>query len=364
MPRTPVLAVLSLLAPCLPAVSCHAQAPEAHEGRNHSAAVDAMVRSLPDFVPEKAPAGTIRLWGHGSFSRPFMRLLVARWVSGFHRYEPDIQLVEDTYGTSSAIPAIALGAGDLAILGEEILPEAVDTFTRIKGYPPACVQVATGSVDVRNMDYAQMFFVQKDNPLTHLSLPQLDAIFGEEHRRGPATIRTWGELGLTGDWAKRPIVPYGWRSDDSFGIYLEETLLKGSHRWNPALHEYAHIPQPDGSIYDHGQQVLDHLALDRYGIGVSNIRYAGPDVKALEISETDSSTPVPATADTLVNQTYPLTRLLPAFYDRPPGKPVDPKVREFLRYILSRQGQQDILDDQRYLPLNPRAIAQQLEALQ
>lgn len=323
-----------------------------------------VVQSLPAFQPGPAPAGVIRLWGHGSFSRPFMRLLVARWIKGFARYHPDIKVEEYLYGTSSAIPALVLGVGDLSILGEEILPEAVDTFERMRPYPPFGVDLATGSLAVRNFDYAQMFFVHKDNPLSRLTLTQLDAIFGAEHRRGPRNIRTWGELGLTGEWADKPITPYGWRIDDSFGFYLETTLLAGSHRWNNALREFAHITRPDGTIYDHGQQILDHLAADRYGIAVSNVLYAGPEVKALAIAEREGSPYVSVTPETLITQQYPLTRLIPAYMDRVPGQPLEPKVKEFLRYILSREGQQDIVDDGRYLPLNPEAIAAQLKKLE
>ncbi len=337
----------------------------ADEGRNASPYVQQVVTQLPAYQPQAAPPGVIRLWGHGSFSRPFMRLLVARWARGFARFHPDITIREETYGTSSAIPALALGAGDLAILGEEILPEAVDTFRRVKPYDPFGVEIANGSVDVRNFDYAQMFFVHKDNLLAQLTLPQLDAVFGAEHRRGaPANIRTWGQLGLKGEWADQPIIPYGWRTDDSFGFYLEQTLLAGSHRWNRALREFRHINRPDGTIYDHGQQALDALAHDRSGIAVSNIRYAGPDVKALAVAEREGAPYVPVTAQTLIDHTYPLSRTIPAFLDRVPGQPVEPKVREFLRYILSREGQQDIVDDGRYLPLNPASVAAQLKKLE
>jgi phosphate transport system substrate-binding protein len=337
----------------------------ADEGRNASPYVQQVVASLPSFQLAPVPAGVIRLWGHGSFSRPFMRLLVARWMKGFARFHPDIAIREETYGTSSAIPALAFGAGDLAILGEEILPEAVDTFKRVKSYEPFGVDIATGSVDVRNFDYAQMFFVQRDNPLAQLTLTQLDAVFGAEHRRGaPHNFRTWGDLGLTGEWADKPITPYGWRTDDSFGFYLEQTLLAGSHRWNSALREFKHINRPNGSIYDHGQQALDALAHDRYGIAVSNIRYAGPDVKALAIAEREGAPYVSVTARALIDQSYPLSRTIPAFLDRVPGQPVEPKVKEFLRYILSREGQQDIVDDGRYLPLNPALIAAQLRKLE
>jgi phosphate transport system substrate-binding protein len=319
--------------------------------------------SIPPYRPGAPVTGVIRLWGHGNIKLPWMMNLVHLWEAGFRRFHPGIVVQYEMHGTSSAVPALYAGRGDLAILGEEILPEAVAAFTRVKGYAPTGIQLLTGSLDVRNFDYAQMFFVHADNPLSGLTLAQLDAIFGAEHRRGPANIRTWGQLGLKGEWADQPIVPYGWRIDDSFGIYLEGALLEGSHRWNGALHEYAHITQPDGTIYDHGQQILDALAKDRYGIAVSNVRYAGPAVKSLALAARAGGPYIPATKETLIDESYPLARIIPAIIDWPPGGSIDPKVREFLRYLLSREGQQAVVADGRYLPLAPAVVAAELRKL-
>ena len=317
-----------------------------------------VLAALPRYAPTEKVSGTIRLWGHGSFKRPFMRRLVALWAEDFRRWHPDCVIEENLYGTSSAIPALFTGVGDLAILGEEILREATDTFTRATGYPPFGVEIATGSVDVRNFDYAQMFFVHRDNPLAHLTLAQLDAVFGAEHRRGaPKNFRTWGDLGLTGEWAARPIHLYGWRIDDSFGIFLEGALLGGSHRWNNALRDFSHVYRPDGTIYDHGQQIIDALATDRFGLAMSNVRYATEQVTPLAIGARDGGPFVGVTKRTLIEQTYPLTRLIPAYINRPPGQPIEPRLREFLRYVLSREGQAVIVRDGGYLPLNPTAAA-------
>lgn len=322
-----------------------------------------VVASFPRYVPEQQVSGVIRISGHGSASNPWMRQLLIAWEKAFQRFQPGIRLEYRMYGTSSAIPMLFNGVADVAILGEEIDPVAVRTFERVKHYPPTGIDVFTGSVDIRNIDYAQMFFVHKDNPLTKLSLTELDGIFGEEHRRGGTNIRTWGQLGLTGEWADKPITLYGWRIDDSFGIFLEQYLMGGSHRWNCALHEYSHITRPDGTIYDHGQQILDALAKDRYGIAVSNIRYAGPDVKPLAIGMTPAGPFYPVTKQTLIDRTYPLARVIPAVIDRPPGMPVDPKVKEFLRYLLSREGQEVVLRDGRYLPLSPVAALKEMRKL-
>jgi phosphate transport system substrate-binding protein len=322
-----------------------------------------VVASFPRYAPQKQVSGVIRISGHGSAGNPWMRQLLTVWEKDFQRFQPGIQLEYRMYGTSSAIPALFNGVADIAILGEEIDPVAVRTFERVKHYPPTGVDVFTGSVDIRNIDYAQMFFVNKDNPLAKLSLTELDGIFGEEHRRGGTNIRKWGQLGLTGEWVDKPITLYGWRIDDSFGIFLQQYLMEGSHRWNCDLHEYSHIYRPDGTIYDHGQQILDALAKDRYGIAVSNIRYAGPDVKALAIGVTPAGPFYQATKQTLIDRTYPLARVIPAVIDRAPGMPVDPKVKEFLRYLLSREGQEVVLHDGRYLPLSPAAAQKEMRKL-
>jgi phosphate transport system substrate-binding protein len=342
--------------PSLESIPPHPAAPDSYEVH--------LVEILSPYVPQQNVSGVIRLWGHGNAKLPWMRHLVEAWERDFMKFHPGVSFDYQMHGTSSGIPALFTGVGDIAILGEEILPEASAAFEKVKGYRPLGIEIMTGSVDVRNFDYAQQFFVHKDNPITHLTLAQLDAIFGAEHRRGARNIRTWGELGLKGDWAKEPIIPYGWAIDDSFGAYLQQYLLGGSHRWNCALKEFVHIYQADGSVYDHGQRILDALALDRYGIAVSNIRYAGPNVRALALGLRQRGPFFEASKETLVDHRYPLARTIPAVIDRPPGAPIDPKVREFLRYLLSRDGQTAVNEDGRYLPLASVLIQEQLRQLE
>src|SRR5262249_32461064 len=322
------------------------------------------VDSLSPYRPEQTVSGTIRLWGHGSFKRDFMGSLVKSWQAVLARYLPGLTIDYKMYGTASAIGALYAGAGDVAILGEEIHPGAAAAFEGVMHYPPLGVEIATGSLEVRNFDYAQMFFVHRDNPIRQLTLAQLDGIFGCEHRRGLNNIRTWGALGLTGDWADKRIVPYSWSIDDSFSLYLQDALLGGSHRWSCDLREFRHVSRPDGSVYDHGQQILDALAKDRYGIAISNLRYANPQVKSLALASREGGPFYEATRDNLIHRRYPLTRIIPAFINRAPGSPVDPKIKEFLRYILSREGQQDIVDEGGYLPLSQEAIREQLKQLE
>lgn len=321
------------------------------------------VAQMPPYRPRERVSGAIRLWGHGNRKLPWMHHLIDLWGEGFAKFHPDARIDYHMYGTSSGIPALFNGRGDLALLGEEILPDAAAAFERFKGYPPTGVQLMTGSMDIRNFDYAQQVFVHRDNPIERLTLVELDAILGTEHRRGSRNVRLWGDIGLGGDWASRAIVPYSWAIDDSFGFYLQNAVLEGSHRWNPALNEFAHINNADGTIYDHGQRILDALARDRYGIAVSNIRYAGPEVKPLALAATSIGPFVQADKASLIDQSYPLARTLPAVIDLPPDGRINPLVAELLRFILAREGQELVNRDGRYLPLSPAVAAEQMRIL-
>lgn len=323
-----------------------------------------VVEALQSYTPEESVSGTLRLWGHGSFRHDFMRKLVDAWLGEFRRFHPGIALDYRMYGTASAVGAVYTGAGDIALLGEEISPDAARAFRRARGYAHTEISIATGSLDVNYFDYAHMIFVHRDNPLTKLSLAELDGIFGAEHRRSGRRIRTWGELGLTGAWAKKTIQPYGWKTDVDFALFFSGRVLEGSHRWNPQIEEFEHLRREDGTQYDHGQRIIDALAQDRYGIAISNVRYARPEVRALALSWSPEGPWVEASETTLIQQTYPLVRIIPAIIDRPPGGRIAPHVREFLRFVLSREGQRALIVHSGYLPLNARAIAEQLEKLQ
>ena len=249
----------------------------------------------------------------------------------------------------------------IAILGEEIDPVAVQTFVRVKHHAPVVIQLFTGSLDVRNIDYAQMFFVHKANPLTQISLVELDGIFGEEHRRGGRTCAPGISSGPAGRSSGRAQAsrssPTDGASTTASATSSSSTCLKAAIAGTARLHQYVHINNADGTIYDHGKQILDNLAKDPDGIAVSNIRYANPEVKPLALSLKPGGPYITASKQSLVDGSYPLRRLIPAVIDREPGRPIDPKLREFLRYLLSREGQQVLIDDGRYLPLSAAEAA-------
>lgn len=355
MAALPSAAFAQRLTPANPRIDPTPVAADSFEAR--------LVAQMPRYVPMQNVSGSISIWGHGNAKLPWMRHLVSLWEEGFKAFHPGIRTDYQMHGTSSGVPALFTGAGDVAILGEEILPEAVAAFSRFKGYAPTTYNICTGSLDVRNFDYAQQVFVHRDNPLQRISLVELDGILGEEHRRGTRNLRVWGDLGLGGDWAKRPIIPYSWAIDDSFGMFLEEFVLGGSHRWNCDLREYVHIINGDGSIYDHGQQILDALARDPSGIAVSNIRYASDAVKPLALGQGAKGPFVQASKTSLIDGSYPLARYIPAVVDRKPDGSIDPKAREFIRFLVSREGQEAVNRDGRYLPLSLERSAAVRKAL-
>lgn len=325
----------------------------------------AALDGLPHYVPQQAVSGTIRLWGHGAPILDFMGMLVKSWEDGFKKYQPDVTFEYDMYGTASAMGALYTGKGDVAILGQEIYPFEVTAFEQAKHYRPLGIEIATGSVDVRNFDFAIGVFVNKSNPMSQMTLDQIDKIFAW-HEGGKATnIQTWGQLGLRGEWASKPLHLYGWHEADVFSTFVEHAALKGSHKWRCGMKQYAHIHRADGTIYDSGQQILDDLAKDPYGIALSNVRYLKGDgaVRPLALARTHAGPYYAATKSTLINRQYPLGRIIPAEIDRVPGQPVDPKVKEFLRYILSREGQADIVHNGKYLPMQPEAARRELEKL-
>ncbi len=324
----------------------------------------AQTEPIRPYRPARQVSGTIRLWGHGSPTNHFMGELVSAWQTGFQRHQPGIRFDDRMHGTASAIGALYAGVGDVAILGREILRSELAAFERVKGYRPLGIDIATGSLDVRNFDFALVVFVHKDNPLVQLTLADLDGVFGCEHRRGSANIRTWGQLGLAGEWAGRPIQTYGFALSRGFALFFQDTVMGGSGRWNPGLREYVDVKRPDGTLLDSGQQVLDSLGQDRYGIAVSSLLYATPLVKPLALATDPAGPAYHATKENLISRRYPLTRFITAFVDRPPGAAVDPKVDEFLRYILSREGQDAIVRDGRYLPLSTEAVRDQTLRLQ
>lgn len=295
--------------------------------------------------PQPAP---IRIWGHGALGHDYIGSLVVRWEDGFRRLHPDAQFDNELHGTASAIGALYTGVGDIAIMGREIWPVEIEAFADMRHYPPLGIDIVTGSLDIRNKDFALAVFVNRHNPVNHLSLPQLARIFGAEQK----PVTTWGELGLTGEWATRPIHVFGFEISRGFGYYFEQRVFNGSAKWNPDFVELGDVKQPDGSLLDAGQRIVDAIGADPDAIGYSSLLYKNLDIRPVPIGPSQGPFVLPS-HETIADHTYPLTRTITAYIDRPPGKAADPRIAAFLLYILSAEGQQEVVEDGGYTALPP-----------
>jgi len=319
----------------------------------------------PTYVPGPPVSGTIRIWGHGAYANrvDFIEGLVRAWEAGFQKYQPGVTFDNHLVGTAAAMGSLCAGVGDLALMGREIWPYEIAAFRESFGYAPTGLDVLTGSLDVRNHDFALTIFVHHSNPLSGLTLRQLDAVFSADRRRGAPPARTWGDLGLTGEWRDRPIHLYGWPIERGFAEYFEEVVFQGARKWNPALREFPDTPGTTGGATDGGQKILEALAQDPDGIAYSSLLYHSPGVKVIALGESAEQLVLP-TQETVLDHSYPLTRLITIFLNRAPGQPADPKLAEFLRFVLSREGQAMVeAKGGGYLPMLAPFAAEQLKKL-
>jgi len=315
----------------------------------------------PRYQAVEKVSGTIRSWGNDQ-----MTTLMKSWQEGFHKHYPDVRFETKLLGTGTGMAGLYSSVADLALMGRESAASEVMAFEWVFKYKPLGIEVATGSLDTPGKTFAVAVFVHQDNPLSKLTLAQLDAIFGSEHLRGGRgahNVRTWGELGVRGAWKDQPIHTYGYDFETNTGSFFKRAVFQGSDKWNCEIKEFADLKQPDGAWLDAGQRILDALAQDRYGIAYSNLRYAHARVKPLALAAVDGGPFYEATKENLIERKYPLTRAASIYVNRAPGQPLDPKVKEFLRYILSREGQQVVAREGDFLPLSEAGVHEQLRKL-
>jgi phosphate transport system substrate-binding protein len=290
-----------------------------------------------------------------------METLMTLWQAGFHKYQPDAQFQTRYLGTANAIAGLYLETSDIALMGRDIMPMEDIAYRRVFPDGPIGVAVATASFNVPLETFAFAIFVNRRNPIQKLTLRQLDAIFGCERKLGaPKVARTWGDLGLTGEWAARPIHLHGYEIDSGLGYFFQQRVLGGSRKWNCDLHEYANDYGPGRKLMANaGDLIVKAVETDESAIGFCGFGHATDGVKALPLSE-DGWNYVALTRENVAARTYPLTRTVYVFLNH---KPATPLVREFLRYVLSAEGQDDVARQQVYLPLPPSAVRSELGKL-
>lgn len=319
--------------------------------------------AVPDLPPAYQPhgrvTGTITIAGHGAFGArtDFIEALTAKWEKDFQRYQPAVRFKTDLKGTAAAIGGLYTGTADLALMGREIWKPELTAFHEVFGYDPTGIDVVTGSYATRNRGYAITIFVNKANPIRAISLRQLDSLYSVTRRRGGKAVATWGDLGVAGTWASRPVHLYGLAIARGFAQYFEDRVFLGGQLWNPAMREFADAPGSTGEA-DGGATMVSEMAADPDAIGWAGALYTDPGVKLIAVSDDRAS--VFPSPQTVMDHSYPLTRVITVYLNKPPNAHASPAVTEFLRYVLSREGQKTVLSDGGgYLPmLAPQAAAQ------
>lgn len=284
------------------------------------------------------------------------------WEAAYQQQHPDARFENHLLGTDTAIPALYGGLADIALLGREPNQTEHDGFLHSMQHEPLQVQITRGALDAPGHSYALAVFVSKDNPLQHLTVGQLALAFGCNGRHPPA--RTWADLGVTGTAAHLPLHLYTFDMESGSGAFFLTRVQGPSRKMNwAAVREFQDIERPDGTLLSAGEQTMNALLADPDGLAISGLRYAesadhSTHVKAVALATAGSGLYVLPTRETIINATYPLTRTTYAFADHPPGKPLNLSVRNFLRFLLSREAQQQLLSAQpNFLPLSPADAA-------
>lgn len=287
---------------------------------------------LPDYKAVSGVSGNISSIGSDTLNN-----LMTLWAESFTKFYPNAKIQIEGKGSSTAPPALIAGTAQLGPMSREMKGTEVDAFEKKYGYKPTPIRT---SVD------ALALFVNKDNPIKCMAIAQADAVFSKSRRQGhKEDITTWGQLGLTGEWAAKPISLYGRNSaSGTYGFFKEHTLKNGDYKDS--------VKEQPGSA-----AVVQGVTVDRYAIGYSGIGYATAGVRAVPLAEKEGTKCYEADPDNAYSGSYPLSRFLFVYVNKAPGKPLDPLTREFTRTILSKQGQEVVIKDG-YFPI-PASIAKE-----
>jgi phosphate transport system substrate-binding protein len=334
--------------------------------------------ALPPYAPTARVTGVLRIYGTP------LEALVGKWANVFRSHHGQVRLNAYLINTSQAFAGLVTGQADIGLMGHRQWRNGFQAFEHQYGYAPLEIKFATGSYDdPQGTTPGLMFIVNQRNPLAGLTLEQIDGIFGAQRTggwvngqwstavaRGPEKdIRTWGQLGVTGEWAGKPIHLYG--SDvtlSNWADLIEREAFHGGTKWNPVLNE---APRADIGTKAKGktrdQLILEAVESDPYAVGfifqrVINANHG--NVRVLPLARTAAGPFILPSAQTFFNLSYPLHNGAYLYLNRVPGQSLGAREKEFVRFILSREGQQIIADDRQFIPLSAEQIKVELAKLE
>jgi phosphate transport system substrate-binding protein len=289
----------------------------------------------PGLSPYKAVSGVSG--NISSIGSDTLNNLMTLWAESFSKFYPNARIQIEGKGSSTAPPALISGTAQLGPMSREMKGTEIDSFEKKYGYKPTPIR---SSVD------ALAVFVNKDNPLKCMTMTQVDAVFSKSRRWGyKEDVKTWGQLGLTGEWAAKPISLFGRNSaSGTYGFFKEHSLKNGDFK--------DEVKEQPGSA-----SVVQGVTVDRFAMGYSGIGYATAGVRAVPLAAKEGAKCYEADPDNAYAGTYPLSRFLYVYLNRAPGKALEPLTREFVKLVLSKEGQEVVIKDG-YFPI-PATIAKE-----
>jgi phosphate transport system substrate-binding protein len=321
-------------------LAAQAQAQHAVKGEFKETNHAQPVAGIPAYKPVSGLSGHLQ-----SIGADTMETLVKYWIEDFQKIYPDVKVDMEAKASGTAGPALTNGTADLGPVAREMLPGEEEEFVKKFGYKPYAVRVAGGSYRTPGKTHAIAFFVNEKNPIEKLSYEQIDAIFSTTRKRGYKETTKWGDVGVTGDFADKPIHLWGLIRPNGIAHFLEQRVLGGGE-WKSGIEERTTV----GSL-----AALDAtnqgVANDPYAIDYSGFGNVMPGVKPVALAEKKGGPYYKGTFEEVLEQKYPLSRVIYIYVNKAPGKPLDPKIREFLRFVLSEKGQEDIVKEGIFLPL-------------
>lgn len=291
--------------------------------------------ALPEYERVSGISGNLNSTGSDTLNN-----LMTLWAEEFNKFYPAVNVQIQGAGSSTAPPAITEGTASFGPMSRMMRQSEIESFERRHGYPPYAMPVAIDMLAV---------YVNKDNPIEGLTLPQVDAIFSATRRGGyPADITRWGQLGLEGSWAERDFALYSRNAvSGTYGFFKDNALFGGDFK--SGVNE-----QPGSS------SVVQGVTESLNGIGYSGIGYRTSGVRVVPLAVDEDQPFIEPTADTAASGEYPLARYLYIYINKHPNRDLDPMTREFVRMIYARQGQEVVHRDG-FVPL-PEAVASRVRA--
>jgi phosphate transport system substrate-binding protein len=290
--------------------------------------------SLPSYKAESGITG-----GLNSIGSDTLNNLMTFWAEEFKKFYPNVNIQIEGKGSSTAPPALIEGTAQLGPMSRKMKSEERTKYFQKYGVFPLEIPVAIDALAV---------YVNKDNPIKSLTMAQVDAIFSTTRKRGHKPVKTWGDLGLTGEWATKPISKYGRNSaSGTYGFFKELVLKNGDYAGD--------VKEQPGSA-----SVVQGVEKDLGGIGYSGIGYKTPGVRTVPIA--DKGSPIEANYQNASTFKYPVSRYLYVYANKPKSGNVTPIVREFFYYVLSKEGQR-VVEKDGYFPLTSGMVKDYRDAL-